>query len=127
MYVSPFHIQVARFTIDVSFAVAAPKLHSSKNHLKPFRTQYNLKLHFECGFPPPDFAGPSHNDCRPMDFSLMHSPSRKKAFHIQMVFLIFRVQHFKMLHSEYQKKHLNMDLKTRQIMAAALPEMPTRM
>ena len=22
------------------------------------------KLHFECGFPPPEFAGSSHNDCR---------------------------------------------------------------
>ena len=31
------------------------------------------------------------------------------------------------LHSEYQKHDLNMELKTRQIMAAALPEMPTRM
>ena len=22
------------------------------------------KLHFECGFPPPEFVGSSHNDCR---------------------------------------------------------------
>ena len=87
----PHHIQVARLTIDVSFAVAAPKLHSEyqKNHLKPFHTQYTLNTETTlCGFPPPDFAGPSHNDCRSHGFLFDAQPESEKTFHIQMVFLI---------------------------------------
>ena len=45
------------------------------------------KLH-ECIFPPQDFAGPSHNDCRSHGFLFDAQPESEKTFHIQMVFLI---------------------------------------